>query len=153
MKVHNIQLDQFNQSWYSDVQNSPKGINYRLFKKSLAFEEYFLNLPSKLWKKYCIFRTGNAKLPIETGRWFNISRENRTCKLCICNEIGDEFHYLFNCSDICITDARNMYLPKYYISNPNVLKFEALFNISNKKQLIKICKFINTIIERVSSLG
>lgn len=153
MKVRNILLDQFNQSWYSDVQNSPKSINYRLFKKSLAFEEYFLNLPSKLWKKYCIFRTGNAKLPIETGRWFNISRENRTCKLCICNEIGDEFHYLFNCSDICITDARNMYLPKYYISNPNVLKFEALFNISNKKQLIKICKFINTIIERVSSLG
>lgn len=31
-------------------------------------------------------------------------------------------------------------------------KFEALFNVSNKKQLIKICKFINTIIERVSSL-
>ena len=46
-----------------------------------------------------------------------------------------------------------MYLPKYYISNPNVLKFEALFNVSNKKQLIKICKFINTIIERLSSLG
>lgn len=30
--------------------------------------EYFLNLPTELWKKYCIFRTGNAKLPIETDR-------------------------------------------------------------------------------------
>ena len=80
-------------------------------------------------------------------------KRDRIFELCICYEIGDELHYMFNCSDICITDARNLYLPKYYWSNPNVLRFEALFNVSNKNTLIKICKFINTIIERVSSLG
>lgn len=100
-----------------------------------------MNLPTKPWKKYCVFRPGNAILPIETGRWFNISRENRTCKLCICNKIVDEFHYLFNCSDICITVARTMYLPKYYISNPNVLKFEALFNIYQTKN--NLSRFVN----------
>ena len=34
-KVYNILLDQFKQSWYNDMQTSPKGLNYRLFKKSL----------------------------------------------------------------------------------------------------------------------
>jgi len=28
-------VDQFQQSWYSDVQNPPKGLTYRLFKENL----------------------------------------------------------------------------------------------------------------------
>ena len=28
------------------------------------------------------FRTCNTKLPIETGRWNNIVRENRLCQQC-----------------------------------------------------------------------
>lgn len=152
-KVYNILLDQFKQSWYSEVQNSPKGLNYRIFKKSLDFEKYLLILPIKLCKKYCNFRTGNAKLPIETGRWFNIPRENRICKLCACNEIGDEFHYLFKCTDVYISNSRVICLPKYFITNPNVVKFETLFNVTNKNQLTNICKLLVTIFERVSSLG
>lgn len=38
-------------------------------------------LTTKLCKKYCNLIAGNAELPIETVRWFNISRENRICKL------------------------------------------------------------------------
>lgn len=77
-KVYNPLLDQFKQSWYSNVQNSPKGLNSMSFTELLDFEIYFINLPTKLSKKYSIsFRTGNAKLPIEPGRQFNISRENK----------------------------------------------------------------------------
>ena len=44
------------------------------------------------------FRPGNTKLPIETGRWFNIERHERySCTLCNINEIGGEFHLLFQC--------------------------------------------------------
>lgn len=46
-----------------------------------------------------------------------------------------------------------MYLPKYHISNPNVSKFEILFNLINKNKLTKTSKFINAIIERVSYFG
>jgi hypothetical protein len=28
---------------------------------------------------FCTFRTTNTTLPIETGRWNNIARENRKC--------------------------------------------------------------------------
>ena len=37
------------------------------------------------------------ELPIETGRWANILKQNRKCHLCNL-EIGNEFHYLFICS-------------------------------------------------------
>ena len=100
-----------------------------------------------------MFRTWNAKLPIETGRWFNIPRENRICKLCKSKDIGDEFHYLLKCTDHVIQNSRIQNLSKYYQCNPNVIKFENLFNVTKKKELIKICKFLDTIIERVKSPG
>lgn len=63
MKVCNILWDQFKQSWYSDVQNY--SIIYTLFKKPLAFGEYFFEFYNKpVIKKYCICRTSNAKLSI-----------------------------------------------------------------------------------------
>ena len=74
-----------------------------------------------------------------------IPRENIICKLCNSKEIGDEFHYLLKC-----TDAVMQNLSKYY---PNVIKFENLFNVTKKKELIIICKFLDTIIERVISPG
>jgi hypothetical protein len=46
--------------------------------------------------------TLRTKLLIETGRWFNISRENRICKSFEYKDIGGEFHYVFRCTDICI---------------------------------------------------
>lgn len=39
------------------------------------------------------FRTGNAKLPAEKGRLYDILRENRKCTICYCNQIEDTFHY------------------------------------------------------------
>jgi predicted RNA polymerase sigma factor len=52
------------------------------------------------------------KLPIETDRWYNISKDHRKCTKCKENLIGDEFHYLFICSHpnlminvhTCLTD-------------------------------------------------
>ena len=44
------------------------------------------------------FRTGNHKMPIETGRWLNIELSNRKCELCDKDTIGDEFHYLLECT-------------------------------------------------------
>lgn len=38
-------------------------------------------------------------LPIKKGPWLNIDR-NRECNLCHLNDIGDEFHYVFNFSNI-----------------------------------------------------
>ena len=47
-------------------------------------------------KQISKLRTSNCKMQIETGRWQNISREDRICHLCR-DEVGDEYHYLFLC--------------------------------------------------------
>jgi hypothetical protein len=45
------------------------------------------SLLSKIW-------TTSHKVSIEHARWKNITLENRKCKLCNSEEIGDEFHYI-----------------------------------------------------------
>ena len=44
------------------------------------------------------FRLGSHNLPIETGRWSRIKREDRLCRTCLV--LGDERHFLFNCIDV-----------------------------------------------------
>lgn len=55
----------------------------------------------------------NVKLPIETGRWLNIPKDNIICKLRDCNKIGDEFHYLFKCTDVYVSSSSVICLPKF----------------------------------------
>ena len=47
----------------------------------------------------CRSRTCNHRLPIEIGRWQNINRENKSCTLCQSRELGEEYHYLFECTE------------------------------------------------------
>ena len=132
---------------------SPKGLNYRIFKNDFCLEHYLNDLSFKDAVKLCKFRTCNINLPIEKGRWLNIPRNERKCTLCNSDEIGDEFHYLFNCKDIIISSKRKTCLSKYYCENPNTFKFDSLFNSKNRNILMKIVKFINVIDERVTSPG
>ena len=55
-------------------------------------EEYLINLPNKLKKAFTKFRCRNNMLPIEAGSHHNIPRAERLCKLCMKQELGDEFH-------------------------------------------------------------
>jgi hypothetical protein len=70
----------FLQEWNSNLENSPKALNYRLYKQIFEFENYFNILENKDIFTFCKFRTTNTKIPIETGRWNNIARENRKCQ-------------------------------------------------------------------------
>ena len=143
--------DQFRQTWYATVQNSPKALNYKLFKNSLNFEFYFDILDDKNIASFCRFRTLNTKIPIEIGRWQNIQRENRICTLCNNGDIGDEFHYILECS--AIDDSRQLLLKKPFINRPNILKFQGLMNSSNPSELNNLCKFIRIIIKCLESPG
>lgn len=42
--------DQFLQKWHNDIQESTKGVIYRIFKTNFECERYLLLLPSKLRK-------------------------------------------------------------------------------------------------------
>ena len=50
-------------------------------------------------------RLSDHKFPIETGRYDNTSREQRVCPFG-CGCIGNEYHYLFECTQPFIKKAR-----------------------------------------------
>ena len=135
--------DQFLQNWNSLLQNSPKAINYKTFKTEFKYEEYLNILEIKDAILLCRFRTTNNKLPIETGRWQNIPRENRKCKLCNRSQIGDEYHYIFEC--IYFNQKRKQSLSNYFIYRHNIIKFSELMSSKRKPILKKLCHFISAI--------
>ena len=140
----NLRLrDHFMQNWRSTINNSSKCLNYRIYKQDFCFEPYLSKLPMNLALILFKFRSMNHKLPIEKGRFDDIPRELRTCNLCTSNSLGDEFHYLFECSHL--VNTRKLYLDKYFYERPSALKFEKLMNHSNKDILLKLAIFCKNI--------
>ena len=93
-------------------------------------EKYLIELPKTIFLPFVKFRTTNHKLIIETGRWRNIAISDRKCKSYKNNSLGDEFHYLFECS---FFKSDRELLRKYFYNRPSTIKYSLLMN-SNKKK-------------------
>ena len=141
--------DIFKQTWQQKINNSPKSTFYRLIKTEFKFEKYLDELPFNKRIILTQFRLSNHKLPIETGRWSNINKENRLCVLCTSQTLGDEYHYIFECETFI--EERRSFIKKYYRKNPNVIKINQLFNSTNKNTLTKLYTFIKTINDKITS--
>ena len=141
--IKQILNDQYLQTLFSDMHNSSKASNYKLFKENCEFEEYLDILNNKERIVLCKFRTANHRLIIETGRWHNIDRENRICTLCDEGLVGDEFHYLLECS--YFNDERKNLLGEDYCIRPNIIKYTNLMNTKNVPVLRNLCHFIKII--------
>ena len=125
--------DQFLQHWYSDLDNNTKCYLYKEFKE-FVFEQYLVHLPRSLVKYITKFRLSCTKLPIETGRYTNIDRELRFCNICNSNQIGDEYHLVFECTNVNIVNLRRKYLPAYYVDNAFRYKLIVLLrNVEHRK--------------------
>ena len=86
----------------------------------------------------------NPKLPIETGRWYGIDRENRQCLKCNSRSIGDEFHYIMECH-FFFAENRTQLISRYLTQRPTILKFKKIMCTSEKTKLEKLCSFIRKI--------
>ena len=135
--------DQFIQNWHSTLDNTSKCLNYRIYKQEFAIENYFHILSPDLANILCKFRSVNHKLPIEKGRYQNIERNLRTCNLCSVNVLGDEFHYIFQCSHF--NTIRKKFIDAYYLNNPNTVKYCQLMNSNDKSTLLKLSLFCKNI--------
>ena len=138
--------DSFKQNWNEETQSSSQCLNYRIFKKSFKLEKYLTLLDSNDRITLCKFRCGNHKLPIMTGRYQDIERQDRLCNLCLNQQLGDEYHYLFECTSV--EAERKLYLKPYYRIRHNTLKMEQLFNSENSKELSNLAKFCRCIVKK-----
>lgn len=81
-------------------------------------------------------------LPIEIGSWARIPLNERLCNNC--NKLGDEFHFLFECT--LFENERRRFLKPYYYRRPNVIKTNELMNTKSKQVFLNLCKFIKCIL-------
>ena len=74
-------------------------------------DPYNTKLPSTCALTLFKFRVTDNYLPVNRLRYNNIQRHERKCVKCDLNEVGDEFHYLFNCP--FLSDERKECIPKF----------------------------------------
>ena len=128
------------QEWNNFFETSPKAIIYRLFKTEHIYEPCLNILSLKIEKIFTRFRLYNHRIPIESGRRLNIPNGEIICIMCNRGCIGDEFHYLFQCT--VLNDLRKRYLCPYYCKHPSVIKMNDLFNKHSKVVLINSCQYL-----------
>ena len=69
-----------------------------MYKLDHKFESCLIVLDPVYYKQIVNYRLCNNYLLIETLRWYNVDRNDRTCPLCNSLDVGDEYHYLCACS-------------------------------------------------------
>ena len=89
--------EKYKDFWKHKMTYSSKLSFLCTFKSEYKMEEYLKIIKNpNIRKTFTQCRVSNPKLQIERGRYENIPHEQRTCKLCDCGEIEDEFHFTFN---------------------------------------------------------
>ena len=147
--VKQILIDQFQQKWHENLSESSKGIAYYSFKDRIALESYFTTLPKHLVLNMVRFRTSNHRLPIETGRWYDIDLDERICPLCTTGSLGDEYHYLLECP--AFKTQRLKYIDKRFYRRPNMLLFRSLLTQEDTESVAKLSIFMGIIVKHFAS--
>ena len=92
------------------------------------------------------FRVSDHSLDIESGRYKNITREERICKNCNLNEIGNEYHFFLKCT--AIHSLRNILFNKIILNKPDFIeeiplnKIFFLLSNANSELLAEVGDFI-----------
>ena len=80
------------------MASKPKSRTYALSKINLKTELYAsLLIPKCKRSIFCQFRSGILPLAIETGRYRNVSADERLCEICNLNLVENEIHFLCFC--------------------------------------------------------
>ena len=91
------------------------------------------------------FRVSDHSLEIESGRYKNIRREERKCRNCNLNEIGDEYHFFLKCT--ANHSLRNNLFNKIILNKPDFIEEITLNKIkmlldANSELLAEVGVFI-----------
>ena len=149
--VKNRTLDIETQEWHSQVTESGHCTNYRIFKTELHFEEYINILNPKETTDLCQFRCGNHKLPTTVGRHAGVEKSQRHCPLCKSKAIGDEYHYILECS--AFQTERAALIDAKYLRTPNTLYMKSLFQSKDATTCSNLAKLCRIIMERFKRVG
>ncbi len=74
--------DQWINEWRSLLSSKSSCSTYVSYQDNFALENYLVKLPKLSRLSLCRPRTDNHRLPVATGRYNKIPREERTCDKC-----------------------------------------------------------------------
>ena len=127
------------------LHNNLKCYNYGMFKRCLIIENHVQTLPVSPRISLTHFRLDKHKLPIEMGRQEGIERHER--KRSACDELGDDFYYLFRRSKFRVNGK--IFLSKsYQTCYVSAEQYHALLTSSNYNKLCKLPPFVKYIMEK-----
>jgi hypothetical protein len=131
----------FAESFVFCVVNSSRGQLYATFKTEFCYENYLSRLSELGRKQISKLRTSNCKILIETGRWQNISREDRFV-ICVETELVMNITTSYSAKNEAVFELRQRYIPRYYHLNPNINKMGSMLSLCNVKLLSNIAVFV-----------
>ena len=92
--------------------------------------------------------TANHQRPVETGLWDDIPLNERKCKFCTTDDIGNEYHYLFTC-DFFKRD-RTLYLKLYFYAISQINASIGSFFTSTNEATLELSKVVAILMEKFS---
>jgi hypothetical protein len=137
MDIFSQKLNEIIQSkWSNEICNKPKLRTYIKYKETICVEPYIVNFSNRLSRSLVAqFRFGILPLQLETGRYSNISIEERLCTLCDTNSIEDEIHFLCSCP--LYVNERNILYDKVKVCIDN---FENMSTDEKFCSIVKSCQ-------------
>ena len=138
-KCHKLFLDR----WTEAVRSNSQCDFYRLIKSQPKLENFLIDLSYSLRIDTTKFFIRGHHLPVTLDRWNQGSSVDRKCKKCNQNVIGDENHYVFDCS--FFTQERSKYLPNFTDGAGDLHKaWEEILSYRNS-DLVNFAKFVRII--------
>ena len=134
-------VDNFISEALSYFETSPKCSLYQYIHDGHNLQFYLSRSINCRYKPLlCRYRINAHSLNIETGRYFNIARNQRFCNMCNMRIIEDEFHFILECKKY--EDIRHKYIKPYYFRNPSAFKLVQLLSVRNIKTLNNLGKYL-----------
>ena len=143
--ISQISKDTSVQNLRSAIIESGHCQTYKTLKCNMDFEPYLTMLDKKYAIPLCKFRTGNNKLPIVTGRHKNTPRNERFCLLCPDRKLGDEYHYIFECTHF--TEKRSQLIDRRFLIDRSDIAMCRLFNTLDVNHLKQLATFVYLIMD------
>ena len=141
--------DVFKQNWRAEVWEKSACVNYRIFKTEHQNEANLLKLEKRHAEVIFKFRCANFPLPVyENQSHTQLRLNSKECPLCHF-DVGDEFHFLLVCP--ALRTERETLLPRYYFTNPNVIKFTQIMSSQKIRLLKSLALFLFQIKSKLSS--
>ena len=138
------------------------------YKKNYNFEKYLDQIPKHIRLYVTRLRTSSHNLPVEVMRYTKPKpiREDRKCKICDLDKVGDEAHYLLHCTNASLLEIRKEFLATIRsnllqlesFSNENIIDYGMIMNDSSLQEPMALfvkqilCKFKEETLENKSKM-